>query len=61
MTAQRELEPWREDILRRIRRCPTCGAWEVITQAEKRIRQADLMPTPTVCHHLNPEAFEATA
>lgn len=58
MTGLTSRQAWTHD---HIHRCLTCGAWEVITDAEKRMRQADLMSTPDVCQHLNPEAFEETA
>lgn len=44
-------QQWSHD---HITRCPCCGAWELITEAEKTMRNLGLIPA--TCHHIN-EAF----
>ena len=36
-----------------IARCTCCGSWEVITEMEKNLRAAGLMPLADECEHLN--------
>lgn len=42
-------QQWRLD---HIDRCPTCGAWELITERELTFRQLGIHAVPTICHHI---------
>jgi hypothetical protein len=37
-----------------IARCTCCGSWEVISDAELKMRAADALPPLTHCQHLDP-------
>lgn len=42
-----------------IDRCPTCGAWEVITDRELHSRQLGTNTTPAFCKHFTHHESEA--
>lgn len=46
------LPAWQERTLRHIARCTCCGTWQVISDAELALREADLLPPLDVCEHL---------
>lgn len=51
-------QAWTHD---HIARCPTCGAWEVITEREATFRELGIHATPVICKHFNPSQEESTA
>ncbi len=44
-------QKWTHDHLAR---CTCCGSWEIVTDAEMKMRAASLMPDQTSCTHLDP-------
>lgn len=51
-------QQWTHD---HITRCPTCGAWEVITEREAAFRQLGIHEVAAICKHFNPSQEESTA
>ena len=47
--------------LTHITRCPTCGAWEVITEREAAFRDLGINDVAAICKHFNPSQEESTA
>lgn len=44
-----------------ISRCPTCGAWEVITETERAFRELGIHAVPPFCKHFTNHESEQVA